>query len=209
MEPVVVDCRSLPCPQPIIKLKRMFENGSPDAVLVMVDNDAAEENVSRFLKANGYNLEGSEAAGRWHIAARLEGGASLPHDGGKTSGKAETLPARAKESFKTLVLILAPVMGSGDDVLGAKLMKNFLATLPEIEGELWRVILLNGGVRLSIGASPVIKELQALEALGVSVLVCGACLEHFGLLETKAVGQTTNMLDVVTSVQLAEKVIRI
>ncbi|MCA1945769.1 MAG: sulfurtransferase-like selenium metabolism protein YedF, partial [Desulfovibrio sp.] len=36
----------------------------------------------------------------------------------------------------------------------------------------------------------------------------GTCLEHFGLMATKAVGETTNMLDVVTSMQLATKVVR-
>jgi hypothetical protein len=41
------------------------------------------------------------------------------------------------------------------------------------------------------------------------VLVCGTCLDHFGLLSQKAVGETTNMLDVVTSLQLATKVINV
>jgi len=41
----------------------------------------------------------------------------------------------------------------------------------------------------------------------VEVLVCGTCLGHFGLLEKKKVGETTNMLDIVTSMQLADKVI--
>ena len=47
-----------------------------------------------------------------------------------------------------------------------------------------------------------------MEAEGVSVLVCGTCLAHFGLLEAKAVGDTSNMLDIVTSLDLAGKVIR-
>ena len=43
---------------------------------------------------------------------------------------------------------------------------------------------------------------------GCSILVCGTCLDHFGLLDRKQVGDTTNMLDIVTSMQLADKVIR-
>jgi hypothetical protein len=34
-------------------------------------------------------------------------------------------------------------------------------------------------------------------------------LNHFGLLEKKQVGETTNMLDIVTALQLADKVISI
>ena len=42
----------------------------------------------------------------------------------------------------------------------------------------------------------------------VSILVCGTCLNFFHLLEAKQVGETTNMMDVVTSLSLAGKVIR-
>ena len=48
---------------------------------------------------------------------------------------------------------------------------------------------------------------QALEQSGVRLLVCGTCLNHFQLLEAKQVGETTNMLDIVTAMQLADKVI--
>lgn len=40
------------------------------------------------------------------------------------------------------------------------------------------------------------------------MLVCGTCLAHYGLLEAKAVGETSNMLDIVTSLDLADKIIR-
>jgi TusA-related sulfurtransferase len=49
----------------------------------------------------------------------------------------------------------------------------------------------------------------ALESRGVKILVCGTCLNHFNLLERKQVGETTNMLDIVTAMQLADKVINI
>ena len=110
---------------------------------------------------------------------------------------------------KTLVMIISPFFGAGDDGLGSRLMKNFLATLPELGDSLWRIVMLNGGVTLAVDDSPVIEELRRLEQAGVSILVCGTCLEHFGVLARKAVGQTTNMLDVVTSMQLADKVIRV
>jgi len=35
------------------------------------------------------------------------------------------------------------------------------------------------------------------------------CLDHFNLLDKKQVGQTTNMLDIVTAMQLADKVINV
>jgi selenium metabolism protein YedF len=88
-------------------------------------------------------------------------------------------------------------------------MQNLISVLPELGDDLWRIILLNGGVKLAIEGSPVLERLQDLENKGVSILVCGTCLDHFKILENKQVGETTNMLDVVTSMQLADKVLRV
>ncbi|RLC20852.1 MAG: sulfurtransferase-like selenium metabolism protein YedF, partial [Deltaproteobacteria bacterium] len=37
----------------------------------------------------------------------------------------------------------------------------------------------------------------------------GTCLTHFRLLDRKRVGETTNMLDIITAMQLADKVINL
>jgi selenium metabolism protein YedF len=86
-------------------------------------------------------------------------------------------------------------------------MGNFLNTLPELGDTLWRIIMVNGAVKLATATNPAIEALRKLEAAGVSILVCGTCLEFFKLMDQKEVGQVTNMLDVVTSQQLADKVI--
>lgn len=41
------------------------------------------------------------------------------------------------------------------------------------------------------------------------VLQAKECLDHFNLLNKKQVGETTNMLDIVTAMQLEDKVINI
>ena len=87
-------------------------------------------------------------------------------------------------------------------------MATFLATLPEMGDALWRVILLNGGVKLAAMPGDALQALHKLEQSGVSVLVCGTCLAHYGLHAEKAVGETSNMLDIVTSLSLADLVIR-
>ena len=88
-------------------------------------------------------------------------------------------------------------------------MQNFIKTLPELGKSLWRMVFLNAGIKLTIDGSETVADLQHLEAQGVSLLVCGTCLDHYGLLEKKRVGETTNMLDVVISHQLADKIINI
>ncbi len=211
MNPIVINCRNIPCPQPVMKLLELLKSSRPSDLEVIVDNQAAFENVTRFLRSKGYEVGHKEEGGLWRISGHTDDtGMAGEGDGpGAPEDLSQYGCLPAAEDLRTLVMIISPVFGGGDDMLGGKLMKNFLSTLPEMGPALWRVILLNGGVTLAAEGSPVLAELQALERSGVSILVCGTCLEHFGLLSQKAVGETTNMLDVVTSMEAAYKVIRV
>jgi len=181
-----------------------IEKDAPERLVVLVDDAAARENVTRLLTGKGYAVATAEAPGQSTLTATRSG------SGQPTAPAAEPCCApAAPASEKVTVLIAAEAIGAGSDELGGKLMLNFLATLPELGASLWRIILVNGGVRLATSGHPCLEKLQALAASGVSVLVCGTCLTFFDLMEAKEVGQTTNMLDVVTSLHLAGKVIRV
>ncbi len=185
------------CPNPVIKTKELIDQGEVQQLTVLVDNPAAMENVSRFMQRCGFQVkvEGQEDS----FAV--------------TGSRTETGPCRIIEEApeeaprKILVLMAADRLGRGDDVLGGKLLGNFIATLKEMGPDLWCVVLVNGGVKLAVAGSEVLPGLQALEKAGVKLLVCGTCLNHFQLLEAKQAGETTNMLDIVTALQLADKVI--
>jgi selenium metabolism protein YedF len=110
---------------------------------------------------------------------------------------------------KILILITTDRLGSGDDTLGEKLMTSYLTTLKELGSDLWQVIFLNGGVKLTVKDSPVLDVLKAYEENDVKILACGTCLKFFGLADTKMVGESTNMVDIVTATQLADKVITV
>lgn len=62
-------------------------------------------------------------------------------------------------------------------------------------------------MKLAVEGAETLPRLRELEAEGVGILVCGACLEKFGLFDKRQVGSTTNMVDIVTSMQVADKVI--
>ena len=197
-----LDCRGLTCPQPVIKTKELISGDHPRDFAVLVDNQASLENVSRFLKKNGYTVASVQEGNAWKITAQ---GSGTPVT--EPEEVAIACPSTS-ENAKTLVLITTETLGRGDESLGTALMGNFLATLPELGPQLWRIVLLNGGVKLAVKEGKALSSLQALAEKGVSILVCGTCLGHYGLLEQKQVGETTNMLDIVTSLALADKVIR-
>ncbi|MCM0754381.1 sulfurtransferase-like selenium metabolism protein YedF [Desulfovibrio aminophilus] len=202
MSEPILDCKGLPCPQPVLACKRRLEESAPQALRVLVDNEPARENVSRFLASQGYAVQAEPVAGGFAVAARRATDAPAATPAPMQAAPAET-------EARVTVFITADTIGRGDDGLGGRLMLNFLATLPELGHELWRVVLVNGGVRLAAEGHACLEKLQALEAAGTTILVCGTCLEHYGLLEKRRAGQTTNMLDVVTSLQLASKVIHV
>jgi selenium metabolism protein YedF len=192
-----LDCRGMTCPNPVIKTKELLEQGEVAQVTVLVDNPAAKENVGRFLSRSGFTVQVAEEAGTFVLIGRRKEGEP------GVARKAATEPA----AQKILVLVGTDRMGTGDDVLGEKLIASFISTLKEMGRELWSVVLLNAGVKLSVTGSPVLASLRELEQDGVMILVCGTCLNHFQLLEKKQVGETTNMLDIVSHMQLADKVI--
>ncbi|MGO9370620.1 MAG: sulfurtransferase-like selenium metabolism protein YedF [Syntrophobacteraceae bacterium] len=109
--------------------------------------------------------------------------------------------------IKTLVVLTTDSAGKGNDDLGRNIVTNFIKTMKEMGDDLWRLVLLNGGVKLAVEGAEVLPQLQALAHEGLDILVCESCLKTFGLLEKKRVGEVTNMLDIVTSMQVAEKVI--
>ena len=125
----------------------------------------------------------------------------------KPAGAGTTTGPEPAPGQKILVLIGTDRLGTGDDNLGRKLLVNFLGTLKEMGPELWGLVLVNAGVKLAVAGSEVLGSLQELEKDRVMVLVCGKCHNHFQLLEQKQVGETTNMMDIVTHMQFADKVI--
>ncbi|WP_338666838.1 sulfurtransferase-like selenium metabolism protein YedF [Pseudodesulfovibrio methanolicus] len=204
MTDISLDCKGLPCPQPVLRCKEAVEKDGPAQLVVIVDNEAAKENVSRFLTMQGYAVHAEKSGPDFIVTGLRENGAECPECA--VMSEAELQNA---DKDKILVFVPTDVIGSGDDTLGGNLMYNFMVTLKELGDELWRIILVNGGVKLAVPGSRCLEELQKLEKSGVSILVCGTCLEFFGLTDKRAVGDVTNMLDVVTSFQLATKSIQV
>jgi len=194
-----LDCRGLACPAPVLQTKELIEQEHPLNLIVLVDNEAARQNVSRFLSTQHFTVSVEEKGGQFRITGT--------HSGTPRAKEPAVMPAAAEK--KIMVMVATDRMGVGDDELGRKLLFNFLKTLKEMGPDLWRLVFVNNGVKLTIEGAETLPLLQELVAEGVTILVCGTCLDHFKLLEKKQVGETTNMLDIVTAMQLADSVVNI
>jgi selenium metabolism protein YedF len=118
------------------------------------------------------------------------------------------VPAGQGQAGKKIAVLLATdSLGKPDEVLGQHIVVNFIMKLKEMKDDLWRLILLNGAVKHTAAGSEGLPHLQELAQNGLGILVCGPCLKAFGLYEKNQVGEVTNMVDIITSMQLADKVI--
>jgi selenium metabolism protein YedF len=195
-----IDARGLACPAPVLQAKAAIEAEDLNAVRVVVDNEAARQNVKRFLESRGFGIALEKDSDGYYVIGRCD---ERPSTG------PEAAPAAEAGQTKIMVMIATDRLGYGDDELGLKLIINFIRTLKEMGPDLWRLVLVNNGVKLTVEGSEVLPELKQLQDSGLQIMVCGTCLTHFDLLEHKQVGETTNMLDIVTAMQLADKVINI
>ncbi len=191
-----LDCRGLACPGPVLQAKSVLDSDNPPVISVLVDNEAAIQNVSRFLGSRNYRVSVTEGPQGSCVMGVKEDAASVSSEA----------PTEAEHSSKIMVLISNDQMGHGDEALGEKLLASFLSTLKEMGKDLWRLVFINNGVKITAEGSRLLDALFELEKT-TTILVCGTCLTHFGLIDKKKVGQTTNMLDIVTAMQLADKVI--
>ena len=106
------------------------------------------------------------------------------------------------------VFVSRDCVGDGDAELGRSLMKMALYTLSESDDVPASLLFMNAGVKLVAGGEAQIAEsVRALQEKGTEVLVCGTCLDYYGLTERLEAGEVSNMYDILGRMQEAAKVV--
>lgn len=191
-----IDARGKACPQPVILAKKELDGGSRD-LTVLVDNRAAVENLTRLGNSAGVSVSSGGAEGGFFV--RFVGEAKpgeMPVIACPTTGNGYA------------VFIGKESVGAGDETLGYNLMKMALYTLAQGDSTPAYLLFMNGGVKLPAGEEPqVIESIQTLIDKGTLVLVCGTCLNFYGLSDKLKVGTVSNMYDILGAMQRADKVI--
>lgn len=199
-----LDCRGMECPAPVLQVRNALEIEMSDSIAILVDNEAAFQNVSRFLEHQNY-LVTSEKLGTEFRIIGTKAGIAAP----LKPPKVQALTSQGFGNKRIMVFVTSSCMGSGDDALGDMLQFNFLKTLKEMGPDLWRVVFVNSGVRFTAEGSEAVPILLELAGNGVQILACGACLAYFHILDKIEVGEVTNMLEIVTGMKHADSVITV
>ena len=198
-----LDMRGQTCPRPVVETKKAIDAGDLPLV-VIVDNEAACENVTRMAKKLGCTVDPTrtdDTMFRLHVtrgAVAAEDSNMAPRDVSQAEGQRRG----------ATVFVSAREMGRGDDKLGYVLMRAFVKTLNELDPRPESIVFVNTGVQLVVeGAGDTVPSLRALADQGVEILVCGTCLDFFGLKEKVAVGRVSNMFEIVETLDKAHHVI--
>jgi selenium metabolism protein YedF len=194
----VVDCRGLSCPQPVIETKQALDK--TDRATIIVDNPAARDNVARFGESQGGTVTIDEK----------KDGVYITIEKGKDSKRRAKAPATKTPAHGPVVVVIpSDQMGRGEEELGHVLIRAFLHTLTEVSDRPNTMIFFNTGVKLTVKGSEVLEDLQALEQHGVEILICGTCLDYFGLKGKIAVGEVSNMYTIAETMLAAGRLVTV
>jgi len=201
-----IDCRGLNCPEPVLKTKAALEQQPAGSLNIIVDNQTARDNVLRFLRSKGLKPDFHEKDGFFHISAEKH-----PANSETAGPGSENTAAEEKQGRKgnPVLLISTDQLGVGSSELGKLLIRNFIYTLTRRDDLPYAIVLMNAGVKLSTGDSPVLQELNELEGNGVVIMVCGTCLDYYQLKDRHEAGQVSNMYDISDLLMLSERVVTI
>ncbi|MDF1701956.1 MAG: DsrE family protein [Planctomycetota bacterium] len=111
------------------------------------------------------------------------------------------------EQPDTLVLVTRRGMGHADESLQEHVFGVWLKLTLENGTLPGAIAFYTDGVRLACEGSPVLEELEALEARGVHLILCKTCLDAFGITDTARVGVIGGMGDIIAAQTKAAKVI--
>ena len=193
-----VNAFGLACPKPLMIAKAKIDEGVRE-LSVHVDNEIAVKNVSRLAEKYGLNV----------AVETIEGGWSVNFSEGEGNIAATAAPASTVAPACTPAGCgYAVFIGKGDPQLGYNLMKMAIYTLSESEDVPASVLFMNSGVKLVAGdEQQIIDSVNKLIEKGTEVLVCGTCLDFYGLKEQLKVGEVSNMYDILGRMQEAAKTI--
>ncbi|MBR3124057.1 MAG: sulfurtransferase-like selenium metabolism protein YedF [Mogibacterium sp.] len=189
-----IDAGGKQCPIPVIMAKKELEAGEQD-VEIIVDGPTQVGNLERLGDALGRKAT-SEPFGDKFLVKFANG---------------ETIKgAQVAEADTYAVFFNTNAIGSNNNELGGNLAKMAIFTLSESERVPSYVLFMNEGVKLPAGGEPqIIENLNTLIEKGTKVLVCGTCLNFYGIKDDLKVGTVSNMYDILGAMQEVSKVIKL
>ena len=188
----VVDTKGMLCPAPLIATRKALKEASLGEIIrVVTDNSISLSNLKRYLKDNNPDFQVSDDEGSWMITIRK----SKTEEFGGTKEYCQPETPHFEKS-DTVVVISSDRMGEGDDKLGRLLLENFIRALKDLDRLPSKIVFYNKGVTLVASDAPAIADLIQLERMGVELILCGTCVNHYKLNDKIGAGTISNVFSI-------------
>lgn len=200
----IIDCKGMACPLPVVNAKKASEElHAGDVLTVLVDNEIAVQNLTRFAEHKGFGVSAEKRSDKEYAVIM-----TVPGTAAEETREEEIACVMDSRRKGMLVVLSANVMGTGDPKLGTSLMKAFVFALTKQDQLPDTILCYNSGAYLTCEGADTLEDLKLLEGEGVTILTCGTCLDFYGLKEKLAVGGVTNMYDIVERMENAAQIIK-
>jgi selenium metabolism protein YedF len=190
----IINVLGKPCPIPVIEAKKALRKiPAGEKIQILVDNDLSRQNLEKMAAAMGspFSYE-TQADGNILVTITAASGETAEAGGGSL-----------------VVAVGRNTMGSGNDELGAILIKGFIYSLTELDKPPEAMLFFNSGVRLTTEGSTALEDLKKLEEKGTVISSCGTCLDFYKVKDKLAVGSVTNMYAIVQAMGEAGRLINL
>jgi selenium metabolism protein YedF len=201
----IVDTKGQLCPAPLIAAKKALkETAAGGSFILLTDNQTSLDNLSRFLHDNKADFRVSESGGVWTLTITRSAGELA-------QTKPEEYCASPVSHFEKgnfVVVISSDKMGEGDVQLGQLLMTNFIKALKDLDKLPQKMVFYNNGVKLATNSSPVIEHLRDLEKMGVELLLCTTCVNHYSLESVVGAGTVSNIYSIAEAMASSGNIVK-
>jgi len=201
-----IDVRDLACPGPVLKLRDLLDGGEREIAMHVAD-ELCRSNVTRFAASRGAEVEVEDPGDGSFVVTITAGDDATRASAGEEALLVSEVPAVGPVGPR-VVQVTADTMGSGDDELGALLLRSFLKTQAQLDRKPEAILFYNDGVKLCCEGSLLLDDLRSLENAGIEIIACGTCLNFFELGDQLRVGRVTDMLEIASRLADAGSIVR-
>ena len=196
-----IDARGKQCPIPVVMAKKELDANVQD-VEILVDGQTQVDNLTRL----------GDTLGRPVSVEPFEDKFLVKFANGDTK-KDVSFDANSCGTTNSAYAVFfnTNAIGTNEGELGGNLAKMAIFTLSESEQLPDYMLFMNEGVKLVAGdcEQQIVDNLNSMIEKGTKVLVCGTCLNFYGIKDDLKVGTVSNMYDILGAMQTVGKVIKL
>jgi len=200
----ILDVKGMKCPMPLIETKKALKTiEKNESFKVITDNPTSVKNIMHFLNDN--NIFASQTNdGEIHEIIINQ----TDHDLDLVDEEVYCTP-EFPETGNYIMVFTTDSLGQGSHELGYALIGSMLATIKSMDHLPTKIIFMNSGINLVLNNSNFLNNLRDLEKRNVELITCGTCLDYYDKMKELGISRISNMLEILESMQKAQKVITI